>query len=158
MPVWKNLRYYFDNDFGLLKLNCELTMAKNGGSLAVIPFQIHRNFDAHSDFVSAYFPGSADAGFITALAQAIRPRYDEMVGGLQITMIQPGDARATHSDSMKFTGRVYVYHECHLEPRQVADLIDAYAAQNLDLQLRGPGYTAAMNMSDQIKGPEPITA
>lgn len=156
--VWNTLRHYFDNDFGLLKLNCELTMTKVDGSSAVIPFQIHRNFDSHSDFVSAYVPREGDEGYIRALASAVQQRYDQMVSGLQITVSQPGDARATRSDSMTFTRRVYVYHECHLEPRQVADLIDAYAAQNLDLQLRGTAYAVAMNMSGRLVGVEPLTA
>jgi hypothetical protein len=48
----------------------------------------------------------------------------------------------TSIKDLTFSGRVFIYHEWPLTNKQTADIVEAYSAKNLDVQLRGIDYLA----------------
>lgn len=50
---------------------------------------------------------------------------------------------------LTFSGRVFLYHETELSPRQVADLDDMFSSRGMSLILRGPDYLTQRRMSPQ---------
>ena len=109
--------------------------------------QLHFDFDGHNAFCSIYMPLKADAIVIAAVAAHIRNLYQDLASRVKIHAGYVGEMQQTSSEKLPFSGRVFLYHERHLEPREAADSIEAFERAELQAMLRGPSFMMVKNMS-----------
>jgi hypothetical protein len=90
-----------------------------------------------SKFVSFYVPRSE---YAYQACVFLADNYQEM-GGLNLFHVQmQGPAGPVFTESFKFSGRVFIYHEDFFSPEQSGDLHRLYREKNLLLELREQGY------------------
>lgn len=147
--AWKSLREFFDTDFPhLMKYGVDFDWTSRDDATGKGRVQWLMDFDANIDFMSLYFPMQADEAVIRGSASEIRGLREKLAGELEVTALYPGDSRGISNRHIGFSKRVFVYHEINLEPRQIADLIDAYREHDLELQLRGHAYAMSRNLGE----------
>jgi hypothetical protein len=54
-----------------------------------------------------------------------------------------------HSNALKFTGRIFIYHEDDLSTEQLGSLITLYKSHGLTPDFRGPNYREIKWLQDQ---------
>ncbi|MBT2133945.1 hypothetical protein KK137_06325 [Croceibacterium sp. LX-88] len=144
--TWKNVREFFETDFSTtLKVSSTFECGPPEEIIAV-EIECHRDFETQVDFLSIYVPPTPiTVGVITVFARHARRLYRELVRDVGVVTIGPGDVRSSTSSAQAFPGRVFVYHDTHLEPREAANIVEAFEAEGLNVQLRGLAYAAAAN-------------
>jgi hypothetical protein len=97
------------------------------------------DFPGKNEFIALYIP-STQHGFEICLAVAglIQPMVSTLASRLDVTGGDSGGM--TDIKDLRFSGRVFIYHEWPLSNKQKADITEAYSAKNLDVQFRGLEY------------------
>ena len=146
------LLYLFENDFDNLLRSGEDRILTNEqtGSEITIKSSLHLDFEAQNKFVSFYIPPTPETFYIcTHLAEYYKTALKmtkkvEVEGGA--IGLQP-----VHSSELKFSGRIFIYHECSLFEIQKRELFELYQKQGLSLQFRGPEYLFEKKQIENIK-------
>ena len=110
--------------------------------------QIYADFDAQSIFLGFYIPQSPHT---YTLCEYLSKDYKNILAGLQtkqfeMESLSPGD-RPVELKDLKFSGRIFVYHEYPLFASQIDQLIALYKSNNLSPQFRGVDYVLSRNKS-----------
>jgi hypothetical protein len=112
--------------------------SQDGGTIH-IGRRIFLDFHEKNEFIAFYIPASKyEVESCTALADVIAPMIADLPNRIEVT---GGDsAGVTKLRELRFSGRVFIYHEWPLSNKEKADIIEAYGAKNLDVQFRGMDY------------------
>jgi hypothetical protein len=132
----------FKSDFPTaLKLGNEITATIQGGGKVTFQQQVFQHYESNTEFIGFYVPATPDAlRLIEWLSTGFRAEYEKLRRGIKVAAKSPGDLTHSLSETLAFTGRVYIYHESPITLRQAADLVDLYRAHGLHLVLRGSDY------------------
>jgi hypothetical protein len=153
-PILLSLEDYYRSDLkDLMRLDSE-TQATINGETTTLPVCCWRDFRAKTDFLGVYIPhGKFSADLVVGFSSNVRVLYSAMVEGVRIVRSMPGVPTKTSTDTFTFSGRVFVYYEDYLEPRVIADAIDAYKELGFDLELRGVDYASIRNLGGNRQAP-----
>jgi hypothetical protein len=142
----------FKEDFpSLLRQDGETINVQNGSEYK-FRSKIYFDFTSNTWFGGFYLP-SSPASFDVAgdLADAQKKVFEDMMGVLHARMKAPGDSSPTDTMDLKFSGRIYIYHEDEFTLRQIADLTDLYKSRGISLQLRGRDYMISKWNEQRLK-------
>jgi hypothetical protein len=137
------LKTIFDTDFDLvMSIDDDFTLTIQQIHQP-FTFRLRAFFDflSNSIFVAIYVPSmpnsymaaSALVGIIPTLLKTLEQRYWV---GLKI----PGDSAETWSNNMKFSGRVFLYHEDDFSLTQLANLETRFNSIGESVEFRGQDY------------------
>lgn len=100
-------------------------------------------FTSGSKFLGFYVPHSARTLEVFGILAAHAIELGDALGngGLKIICKVPGDNPQTVSD-LRYSGKVYLYHEEALTHRQMAEAEEIFKSHELSVVLRGPDFLA----------------
>lgn len=134
------LRDLYMVDFPMLGLGKRCTITTNDNKLADIEGYLHMDFIARSRFMSFYVPKS-DAAFETCAV--IIQIHQELLTGLEKDFVfedQPLSEMSDRSTNLKFSGRIYIYHETDFSLQQQSALDEYASKKGLSIRLRDDAY------------------
>ena len=145
-PELPNLEKLFRSDFSnLLRSYTHRSIGiedKNGSKSTVkIGEQMYLDFPGKSKFLGYFIPMSPDSyGVCTFMAG----EYMKTIRGFESKASVIGgnvaEFSSTHQEELKFTERIYIYHEDSFTHQQLADLERLYQSKGLSVVFRGPAY------------------
>jgi|GEM_PF-1092433 len=143
----KTLYDLFLEDFPhQLKLRRTSDIIIEGKPVYQIEYRLVLDFDSKTKFLSVYLPSSS---YMRAaceyLPRAYRALLDTRPSGIaEMEAHWPGE-RATELKDLRFSGRIYVYHEDALLASELETLTALYKSKGLDVRFRGDTYTYVRN-------------
>ena len=143
----KTLHDFFKTDFNnLLRFTAPLKFVLKDKEPINFEAQIYADFDAQSIFLGFYIPQSPDTYNI---CEFLSKNYKNILVELQTKQVavearSPGD-RPVELKDLKFSGRVFVYHEYPLFASQIEKLTALYKSNSLSPQFRGVDYVYVQN-------------
>jgi hypothetical protein len=137
----------FKKDFShTMKATDELQLKRHMDGVTVhVKRQVYLDFDAKTELVGFYVPSQgqfSDETFkiCTILLGTVQPAIEDLMKRIEVRSSYKDEG--TTIKDLRFSGRVFLYHEDFLSITQKAELINRYKAQNYDLQFRGLDYLA----------------
>ena len=109
-----------------------------------LEFRLHCDFESLTKFISAYLPSSTFPN-ASPICKVVAEQINEISNLLSKGVIVAAsryDDRMTKIDDLKFTGRVYIYHDTYLSDDEKDELRLFYKQKNLDPRFRGSNYLA----------------
>jgi hypothetical protein len=146
------LRDRFNQDFThLFRIHNQLTVRSvDDGNAVNIDCLLYLDHAANSDFVSLYVPHCEKPVEVCQhLATQISTIRDQLKARIIADARSPGDVQSVRSSQLRFSGRVFVYHEDDLTLQQLAELEQAYSQNGLAAHFRGPGFAATRGALDE---------
>jgi hypothetical protein len=142
------MRQFFKEDFPtLMKVTETVPFATKAWSQEV-DAQIYVDLPGKAVFVGYFIP---DSPHVVEICRGLADAPEDTIADLgKKVFIQGGyigEASKTAMSDLVFTGRVYVYHEGYLTPKDVAVLTDVYAKKKRSLILRGFDYFVGAQQS-----------
>ena len=107
-----------------------------------LEFRLHCDFESLTKFISVYLPPSTypnTSNICKVLAEQILGICDSLSEGVKVAASRYDD-RMTEIDDLKFTGRVYIYHDTYLSDDEKDELRLFYKQRNVDPRFRGANY------------------
>lgn len=145
----ETLREHFEQDFKLMSIRREITASVKGRQIP-LSVQVHLDFTGGCDFASVYIPRDSESYTVaTLMLTAVREARESMLNDVKIGAREPGQLVTTQSRDLMFTNKVFLYHEDEYSLRQTADLVDAYRAGGLQLELRSQSFVTARWLSSR---------
>jgi len=107
-----------------------------------LEFRLHCDFDSLTKFISVYLPSSTfpNAGSICKVIAEQSSEITSLLSEGVIVASSRYDDRMTEINDLRFTGRVYIYHEAYLSSDEIDELRTFYKQRNLDPRFRGSNY------------------
>lgn len=134
------LLYLFENDFNnLLRAGEDRILTGKDGSQTTIKSKLYLDFESQTKFVGFYIPSVPDTFDIcTHLAE----RYKTALELTKSVMVEASaiGLQPVNTSELKFSGRVFIYHEYPLLEAQKRELFTLYATHDLSPQFRDAGY------------------
>lgn len=144
----RTLHELFLGDFKKTRLLGEYHLNTKQKDIYTIEYIIWCDFDTKTKYLSIFLPKSDKYTFDAC--QFLIPRYQEIINGniksLMKGMIYhaPGEKEESY-DELKFSGRLYIYHETRLLSSQIDSLTEDYKKHGLSPQFRGRDYLIMKN-------------
>ena len=113
-----------------------------------LEFRLHCDFESLTKFISTYLPSSTFPNG-SPICKVVAEQIYEISNLLSKGVIVAGsryDDRMTEIDDLKFTGRVYIYHDTYLSDNDKDELRLFYKQKNLDPRFRGSNYLAKRSL------------
>ena len=107
-----------------------------------IEFRLHCDFESRTKFLSFYLPSSTfpNGKYISkVVAEQAHEITSELIKGMIVEGSRYND-RMTAINDLKFTGRVYIYHDAYLSANEIDELRNFYKQRSLDPVFRGSNY------------------
>lgn len=106
-----------------------------------IEAQLHMDFNGGSTFISLYIPSSPKT---YEICKEMINHYNTILemqnNSVEVESHLPGE-RPIEMKDLKFSGRVFIYHEYPIFESKLNDLISFYKNKSLQLQCRGAEYS-----------------
>jgi hypothetical protein len=146
----KSLRDLFEEDCAkFFSLGCDLD-AEIDEEKTTARLSVAMDMAANAKWPTIYIPRSPKAFRIAgSMADKYMALMDELIAGIEITSAYPGDSGPVSNKDLRFSGRVYIYHEDYFDVQQIAALDVVFRTHGALLILRGPNYVATRMMSDR---------
>jgi hypothetical protein len=140
------LKDLYHSDFEtIFKINSDYVIeAKNGGNpeeLITINAQLYEDFVSQTTFAGFYIPNTP---FTYDICKHLADNYKmalDLRKSQQIEFSMPG-LQPVNSSELKFSGRIFIYHEYPLLEEQRRTLFSLYQTKNLSPQFRDYKYAA----------------
>lgn len=133
----------FKSDFPqFFKISSEMTTKVGIAPPVNFTAQVYKDLEAQSMFLGIYIPASP---FTFSACLGIAHDYEKILKEAENAVIiytRPGEHVPNTSRNLKFSGRIYIYHEQELSVREIADLVDIFKSRNLSVQFRGMSYAS----------------
>lgn len=139
---FSTLKDLFKNDFpNLLKVeNKSIVKAIKSGQSVEVVNKVYSDDSAGTKFIAFLVPSSPETfGICSFLPAQVQPALDSLSKGIKVKSKNPGEPMIDH-EAFPFSGRVFVYHEDYLSPKQIGQLTDQFEMQHFQVQFRGPDY------------------
>ena len=107
-----------------------------------LEFRLHCDFDSLTKFLSVYLPSSTFPNQISICKVVAQQSQDisSIISKGIIVSASRYDDRKTEISNLKFTGRVYIYHDAYLSDDEKDELRHFFKQQSLDPRFRGANY------------------
>ena len=129
-------------------------ISNRAGNKVEIKLRVYFDVVSGALFVSYYVPQSANTyESCVGLASRVKEQIsliENQIGKSSVSL-SADSPMPIEFDELTFTGRVFIYHDTAMSPRQIADLVDLFKAQGLTLHLRGWEYQYLQYMGSSIK-------
>jgi len=134
------LLYLFENDFNnLLRSGETRTVEFKTGEKVSIKSKLYLDFEAQNEFIGFFIPNTPGTFNICIdLAEHYKIAL-ELKNKTMVEMSGPG-IQPVNSSELKFSGRIFIYHEYPLLESQKRELLTLYEQHSLSPQFRGPEY------------------
>ncbi len=134
------LLYLFENDFNnLLRAGEDRFLSGKEGSQTIIKSKIYLDFETQTEFVGFYIPSVPETFDIcTHLAENYKTAL-ELTKKVMVESSSIG-LQPVNTSELKFSGRVFIYHEYPLLEAQKRELFTLYKKHDLSPQFRGTTY------------------
>lgn len=134
------LLYLFENDFkNLLRVGEDRILTYKEGSQTTIKSKLYLDFESQTEFVSFYIPSVPETlDICTYLAEHYKTAF-ELKKTVMVESSGPG-LQPVNISELKFSGRVFIYHEYPLLEAQKRELFALYKKHDLSLQFRSTDY------------------
>jgi hypothetical protein len=141
----KTLLDLFNNDFNyLLRSSSDINWAKPGNDKVIIKSQVYLDFQSQTMFLGFYIPYSPQTYEICAALTDYYGTVIEDQKKLEVKTWAPG-TQPVDSSELRFSGRIFLYHEYFLREEQKRELFSLYKSKGVSLQFRDLEYLHAMN-------------
>ena len=148
----KTLKSHFESDFPHGAIMRDLTMTMSDGSSLVVLGRIWMDHTSNTKFLGFYVPHTSDPFAVTAaLAQDFKLLLTPSPA--QMVTQNPGEATFNDSKNLRFSGRVFVYHEDLLTLQQLGQLEGMFNAESVIPQFRGHQWVAGRMLQDRANPP-----
>lgn len=143
----KTLHDLFLDDFDKTRMLGEYHLKSKGKVVYTVEYIILCDFDSKTKYLSVFLPKS---DYTFNACQFLLTKYDDILDGnirslMEGMVVQfPGESSETF-DELKFSGRIYIYHETYLLPARIDSLMKEYQNKNLSPQFRGRDYLIMRN-------------
>jgi hypothetical protein len=118
------------------------------GTRSRIYFIVYHDMTTNSKFLSFYVPRSVHAfDIIGFLATTYHSFFAELDAKHFAVAKGQGETSSVNSKELRFTGRVFVYHENDLTPKQVGFLWELFKKHGAEAQFRGSDHIMAVYSS-----------
>jgi hypothetical protein len=129
------LREFYDTDFPRILNAGGVLNVTEGADVLKVPARVHMDFDANARFLSCYLSSTVSpASVCIALLRGINEILT-MSDGVEVSTGLPGEA-PRGSGELKFTGRLFVYHEGEIEDNVLHELREI--ARKFEISLSRP--------------------
>ena len=145
-----SLHDLFKADFNtLIKVSKGVTITKpkdwTPAILLEVDAQVYSDYESGSKFVGFWIPVSMDTPAICqALADQCKVVMQKIDDALLHSEGYPGrrgvGEHTVKNEDLRFTGRVFIYHEADMFPSEIEDLRAYYKQRGLSVQFRGLAY------------------
>lgn len=133
------LKEYFDTDFRQVLTTGNTFKFTGEGEVHFVEGRLHSDFDANATFISCFIPATAPtAPTARGIFVNLKP-FLALAHASKVQMGLPGE-RPRYAESLRFSGRVFIYHEQEMETSKEDGLIEEAATLGVVLQLRGPRF------------------
>ena len=134
------LLYLFENDFNnLLRAGEDRILEDKKDNKFTIKSKLYLDFEAQNEFVGFFIPNTPETFNICVhLAEWYKTAL-ELKNKALVEMSGPG-VQPVNSSELKFSGRVFIYHEYPIFKAQKRELFGIYEKHGLGIQFRGPDY------------------
>lgn len=106
-----------------------------------VQYSVYMDFGANSKFMGMYLACSKESYAISeTFSQMCRQLIKDIDAGITTIAKYPGDSNGTSSDTLSFTGRVYIYHDDDFSLQEKAKLDTIYKDNGLSVVFRGHDY------------------
>jgi hypothetical protein len=143
----KTLHDLFLADFDKTKMLGEYHLTNKDKVVYTVEYIILCDFDSKTKYLSIYLPKS---DYTFTACQFLLTKYDDILDGNIRSLMEgmavqfPGESPETF-DELKFSGRIYLYHETYLLPDRIDSLKKEYENKKLFPQFRGRDYLIMRN-------------
>lgn len=133
------LLYLFENDFNKL-LRSGQTAYFLGSNGKKIDFKTKEYFDfeAQSKFIGFYIPSAPETFEVLVGLPEVYTQFSS-AGKMMVESGAPG-LQPVNTDELKFSGRIFIYHEYPILESQKRELYTLYEKHGLAPQFRGSDY------------------
>jgi hypothetical protein len=142
-PRFPTIAELFKTDFPqFFKISSEMTTKVGIAPPVKFTAQVYKDLETQSMFLGIYIPASP---FTVSACLGIAHDYEKILKEAENAVIiytRPGEHVPNTSKDLKFSGRVYIYHEQELSVREIADLVDIFKSRSLSVQFRGMSYAS----------------
>ena len=142
----RTIKEHFENDFPeYMKIgNVATATHADGSPPAVIPWSVYYDFPKQAKFISLFVPDcDTTFGDCKFLTEYIHEFLEKVEKDVSTSELSPGDSDPIESKDVRFTGRVYIYHEGNLTVSEKGKLSDFYKERGMSVQLRGTDFAVA---------------
>jgi hypothetical protein len=130
----------FKNDFNnLLRGGEDRILTFKTGEKITIKSKIYLDFEAQNEFVGFFIPNTPETFNICVYLAEHYQTALELKNKTMIEMSAPG-LQPVNINELKFSGRVFIYHEYPIFEVQKRELYKLYEKHGLSLQFRGAEY------------------
>lgn len=143
LPCPLTFRQIFDTDFSdKYSISSVFTViAPQDDKRCQLGFRILVDFSAISKYAAFFVPRFPHSHWLCGqIAENIEKFFVEIENSYLLQMTSPGDTAAMNSKDLKFSGRVYLYHEDDLSLKQLAELEELFQKHERTAQFRGHAY------------------
>ena len=134
------LLYLFENDFNnLLRAGENLTLEFKTGEKLNVKSKLYLDFEAQNEFVGFFIPNTPGTFNICIYLAEHYKTALELKNKTMVEMSGPG-IQPVNSSELKFSGRIFIYHEYPLLESQKRELLTLYEQHSLSPQFRGSEY------------------
>lgn len=145
------LLYLFENDFNkLLRAGGDRICTHKDGSQTTIKIKLYLDFESQTEFVGFYIPSVPETFDICSY---LAEHYKIALELTEKVMVQSSDIglQPVNTSELKFSGRVFIYHEYPLLEAQKRELFALYEKHGLSPQFRDTGYLFKKKQTGRIK-------
>jgi|SRR5450759_4551944 hypothetical protein len=149
------LREYFNTDFHFGGFNDDKVIRIGStnepcGREVTISCAIKFDFSANAEFLCIYVPSFVNAYIVLqSFPSLVSQLRTELKSGPSMEFSEGLYQDMHHSNALKFTGRIFIYHEDDLSTEQLGSLITLYKSHGLTPDFRGPNYREIKWLQDQ---------
>jgi hypothetical protein len=134
------LLYLFENDFdNLLRASEDIILTDKDGSQTTVKSKLYLDFESQTEFVGFYIPPVPETFDICI---HLAEQYKTVLELAKEVMVESSGIglQPVNISELKFSGRVFMYHEYPLLEAQKRELFTLYQKHDLSPQFRGTDY------------------
>jgi hypothetical protein len=142
------LRQYFDTDFRNYMAAAQTWPAKSQSGTIEIVARLHQDFTGGSKFASFYVPAIQDAFAVCRELLATVPTLiNNVESSIRVAMGYPGAQK--DSQTLVYTGHVYIYSEKDFTPQQITALGVLASRLSQVVEVRGSSMVTLRSASER---------
>jgi len=151
-PTKLTLHDLFMTDFqdGNQTIEDRRTLVSPSGRAVVVERRVVLDLQGGTKLIQFYIPVWHDTYNVCAVISDDHDTLLREADEFTITSKGIGDSTVTSSKDLRFTGRIFIYHETELTAEQIGDLTKIYRSKGVYVQLRSSTYLSFRKMQTTI--------
>jgi hypothetical protein len=145
-PSPASLHYYYEQDYpNVARLNGVLPYTYPSDPPIRIEYQLYTDFDAGTKYLGFYIPWTSET---YQVCERISDDYKKLLAGIEKTSqaeTKGAGERPIFSKDLRFSGRIFLYHETPLFEKQKDSLTKLYRTKGAEVQFHGQDWVSWHN-------------